>query len=411
MTDTEELDSLICPHSGFCGGCVHQGVPYEEQLKIKEQEVIAALQEYSVHPKELAPIEGCGSGERYRYRNKMEYTFGDEVKDGPLCLGLHRPGQFMSITTVDQCQLVPEDFNRILRYTLDFCIAKAYSKYHKRRHDGLLRNLVLRRGVRTGEILVNIVTQSEAVCGECFDAEEWAEGLKQLALEGRVCGILHTLNDNKADTVNCDSSVVLYGNDSYTDVISGLSFKVHEYSFFQTNVTAAERMYTEAAELIRSRGEVFDLYCGTGTISQILAKKCEHVTGVELVRESIDMARENAAENGLGNCSFVCGDVFDVLDHADEHGICEKPDAIVVDPPRVGMTPDAVRKIASYGVPEIVYVSCNPKSLARNLSEFRNYGYGAAYLKPYDNFPMTSHVETVALLRREKQPGISRQIR
>ncbi len=393
--DFDVLASTLCEHDDFCGGCVYQGIPYEEQLKMKQEEVRQLFQAEGISPLIFDGIEGCPKSSRYRYRDKMEYTFGDEVKDGPLCLGMHRPMQFMAVTTVDHCQLVSEDFNRILRYTLDFCIEKGYSKYHKRKHTGLLRNLVIRKGYQTREIIVNIVTSSD---GD-FAEDEWLQGLQALTLDGKIVGVMHTMDDDKADSVKCDELRVIWGRDYYIEHIMGLEFKVHEFSFFQTNVEAVERLYTRAISLIDDlHGKnVYDLYCGTGTISQVMARSAKHVTGVEIVPESVDMAKENAALNGIENCDFICGDVFDVLDHT---SMLEQPDVIVVDPPRVGMTPDAVQKIASYGVKQIVYISCNPKSLVQNLSQFTLYGYKVEYVQPFDNFPMTKHVETVVLMSR-----------
>ena len=179
--------------------------------------------------------------------------------------------------------------------------------------------------------------------------------------------------------------------------ILNLDFKVSAFSFFQTNVVAAERLYQQALALVDSfEGKsVFDLYCGTGTISQILALKAKQVLGIELVEEAVEAAKENAKLNGLDNCDFIAGDVFEVL-----RDVENKPDVIVVDPPRVGIQPKALDKIISYGVPEIIYISCNPKTLAQNLMYFEYYGYHATYLKPFDNFPMTKHTECIALLSK-----------
>lgn len=383
----------ICPHSKFCGGCIYQGKPYEEQLAEKEQQVRELFQEHRIVPAQFDAIAGCEEIGVYGYRNKMEYTFGDMVKDGPLCLGMHKVKNFMSVITVDECQIVPEDFNRILRFTLDFCTDREYPKYHKKRHSGLLRNLVLRRGVRTGEILVNIVTSSELD----FAEEEWKDGLFALPLDDRIVGIMHTINDSLADAVVCDELRLLYGRDYYMEEILGLQFRVNIFSFFQTNVDAVERLYREAVSLIDdvSGKTVFDLYCGTGTISQVFAQKASRVLGVEIVPESVQMAEENASLNGLTNCEFICGDVFQVLKNHEE-----LPDVICVDPPRVGMSLDAVRRISEYGVPQIVYISCNPKSLVKNLVQFQEFGYETVYVKPYDNFPMTRHVETVVLMSK-----------
>ncbi|MDD7601223.1 MAG: 23S rRNA (uracil(1939)-C(5))-methyltransferase RlmD [Firmicutes bacterium] len=381
----------ICPHSDFCGGCIHQGVPYEKQLSEKEKEVRRLLEANQVMPDRIDPIEGCPS--RYGYRNKMEYTFGDFVKDGEMTLGMHRKKNFMSIVTVDQCQLVDPDFNVILAAVLEFCRERGYSFYHKKSHQGLMRNLILRKGVRTGEILVNIVTSSEPG----FVEEEFVSMLQGLSLQNTLVGVLRTFNDSLADAVICQKLKVLWGRDYYVEKILGLTFHVSAFSFFQTNVEAVERLYSEALALVDSfEGKTaFDLYCGTGTISQVLALRAAKVLGIELVEEAVEAAKENAAANGLANCSFLAGDVFEVLQN-----VSEKPDVIVVDPPRVGIQPKALDQIISYGVPEIVYISCNPKTMAGNLKYMEYYGYHCRYLKPFDNFPMTKHVECVVLMSR-----------
>lgn len=381
----------ICKHDEFCGGCIYQGIPYAEQLKIKEDEVLRLLAEKEIACKDILPIEPSPS--QYRYRNKMEYTFGDMEKGGEMSLGMHRKKHFMSIITVDQCQLVHEDFNRILRATLDFCQSKGYSFYHKRAHKGLLRHLIVRRGERTGEILVNLVTSTE----EGFDEEGYTAVLRQLPLENRLVGVLRTFNDRLADAVYCEELKTLWGRDYYMERIMGLDFKVSAFSFFQTNVEAVEHLYTYATGLIDdfSGKVVFDLFCGTGTITQTLARSAKRVVGVELVEEAVQAAKANAALNGLDNCEFIAGDVFEVLET-----VTEKPDVIVVDPPRVGISAKALDKIISYGVEQIVYVSCNPKTLAENLSYMQEHGYKVECLKAFDNFAGTKHVETVALLSK-----------
>ena len=383
----------ICKHKELCGGCIHQGKPYEQQLEEKGNDVSMLISKKEIKVGEYLGIQR--SPAQYRYRNKMEYTFGDTVKDGPLCLGMHRKKHFMSIVTVDECQLVPEDFNRILSAVLEFCQEKGYSFYHKKSHEGLLRHLIIRYGVRTGELLVNIVTSSQ---GE-FDDKGFTEMITALELDNRVVGVLRTVNDRLADAVYCEELKVLWGRDYYMEKIMGLDFKVSAFSFFQTNVEAAERLYTEAIDLIDDFEDknVFDLYCGTGTITQALALKAKTVTGVELVSEAVEAAKENAKLNGLDNCSFIAGDVFEVLEKLDQ-----KPDVIVVDPPRVGIQPKALDKILGYGVKQIVYISCNPKSLTDNLMYIQGNGYEVKKIKAFDNFPMTKHVETVVLLSQLK---------
>lgn len=383
----------VCRDKDICGGCVYQGVPYEEQLSNKFGEVKGLLDKKDIRYGELLPIEGAPS--RYGYRNKMEYTFGDMEKNGPMTLGMHKKKHFMSIVTVDQCQLVHEDFNVILRGVLEFTSSRGYTHYHKKAHKGLMRHLIVRRGIRTGELLVNVVTSSE----DGFDENAFVEMIRALPLENQVVGILRTINDRLADAVYCDELRVLWGRDYYNEEILGLKFKVSAFSFFQTNVDAVERLYSYAVSLIDDfeNKEVFDLYCGTGTITQVLARKAKEVIGIELVEEAVEAAKANAALNGLDNCRFLAGDVFEVLD-----SLPDKPEVIVVDPPRVGISSNALEKIIGYGVKQIVYISCNPKSLADNLYYMQYYGYEIKSVKPFDNFPGTKHVEVIALLQRVK---------
>ncbi len=436
----------ICRDHEMCGGCVYQGVPYEEQLANKFGEVKSLLDAKSIKYGELLPIEPAPC--RFEYRNKMEYTFGDMEKGGPTTLGMHRKKHFMSIVTVDECQLVHEDFNKILRATLEFVNERGYTHYHKKRHTGLMRNLILRRGVRTGEILVNISTSSEGEPGgaseamrgqnlpgepggaseamrvqdlpgepgsapegqgqqgaasvseaaQGFDEQAYVDLILGLPLENKVVGILRTINDRLADAVYCDELRILHGRDYYNEEILGLKFQVKAFAFFQTNVEAVENLYSYAIGLIDDfeNKKAFDLYCGTGTISQVLARRASEVVGVEIVEDAVEAAKAAAALNGLDNCRFIAGDCFEVLDSIDD-----KPEVIVVDPPRVGIKTDALDKIIGYGVDQIVYVSCNPKSLADNLYYMQYYGYEVKSVKPFDNFPGTKHTECVCLLSRK----------
>ncbi len=381
----------ICKHNENCGGCIYQEVPYQDQLVMKGKEVLRLLDEKKIGYLKYLGIEG--SPKRTAYRNKMEYTFGDEIKDGVMTLGMHKKGRFMSVVTVDDCQLVDPDFNMILKETLSFCNAKGYVHYHKKTHLGLMRNLIVRKGEHTGELLINAVTTSQSL----FDGEAFAEMLLALHLNNTVVGVLHTINDNVADFAYCDKLNTIWGRDYYMEEIMTLKFKVSAFSFFQTNILAVEKLYTEALALIKDlEGKtVFDLYCGTGTITQTMALRAKKVIGVEVVEESVEAARENARLNGLENCEFITGDVLEVLD-----GIREKPDVIVLDPPRVGVHLRALEKILNYGVKQIVYISCNPRSLVENLSFAQEHGYRVISIKAFDNFPFTKHTEVVLLLER-----------
>lgn len=384
----------ICKHNENCGGCIYQGMPYQDQIILKGKDVMRLLEEKKIAYEKYMGIEG--SPKRTAYRNKMEYTFGNEEKNGEMTLGMHKKGRFMSIITVDECQLVDPDFNKILRAALDHGKEKGYPFYHKKSHQGLLRNLIIRKGENTKELLVNIVTTTQHE----FDDAAFAETIRSLALENTLVGILHTYNDNVADFVYCDRMETLWGRDYYMEELLGLKFKVSAFSFFQTNILAIEKLYTEALALIKEpEGKtVFDLYCGTGTITQTLALRAGKAIGVEIVEEAVEAARENAKLNGLKNCEFIAGDVLKVLDD-----LVEKPDVIVLDPPRVGVHPKALEKIVNYGVKQIVYISCNPKTLVENLSFMQYYGYQVKTVKAFDNFPNTKHIESVVLLHKEER--------
>lgn len=258
-----------------------------------------------------------------------------------------------------------------------------------------MRNLVIRRGVRTNEILINIVTTSE----EGFDEDAFVDMISRLPLENRVVGVLRTINDRLSDAVYCDELRVLEGRDYYREEILGLEFRVNAFAFFQTNVDAVEKLYSYALGLIDDfeNKKAFDLYCGTGTISQVLARKASEVIGVDIVESAIEGAKAAAELNGIDNCRFIAGDCFEVL-----KSIEDRPEVIVVDPPRVGMSTDAMDKIISYGVDRIVYISCNPKTLVENLYYMQYYGYETVSVKPFDNFPGTKHVECVCLMSKVK---------
>ena len=381
-----------CPHYGVCGGCAYQTIPSEEQLKIKSEQVRQLLTPVLG---EDFPFEGIEESPRQsEYRNKMEFSFGDFVKDGPMTLGMHKRGSFYDIVTVDGCRIVDEDYRQILRATLDYFTEKGIPFYRKMQRTGALRHLVVRKAVKTGEILVMLVTTSAYRADE-----EFVSMLQKLPLNGTYAGILQAINDLPADTVQSQETIVLYGRDHFYEELLGLRFKITPFSFFQTNSLGAEVLYSLAREYVGSvDGQlVYDLYSGTGTIAQILAPVAKKVIGVEIVEEAVEAAKINAAENGLTNCEFIAGDVLKVLDT-----ITERPDTIILDPPRDGIHPKAIRQMVGYGVERMVYISCKPTSLARDLPAFLMAGYCVERVKCVDMFPFTSGVETVCLLRRKK---------
>ncbi len=434
-----------CPHFGSCGGCTYLSFPYEESLKIKEGQVRRLLAPVLEKQEGECLFEAAkGSPAIFGYRNKMEFTFGDEVKDGPLSLGMHKRGSFYDIVSVTDCQIVEEDYRKILRCVRDYFEELQeqgldVSFYHRLRHTGYLRHLVVRRASKTGEILAALVTTSQVPGRQETGGieKEILEGLQErlraLPLDGEIVGILHVRNDSAADVVQSDKTTVLYGRDYFYEELLGLRFKISLFSFFQTNSLGAELLYStareyisdyvltsektadEAAEQMTSealkgmsdetaeettsgctgRKIVYDLYSGTGTIAQLMAPVAKKVIGVEIVEEAVGAAWKNAELNDLHNCEFIAGDVLKVLD-----GIAEKPDVIILDPPRDGVHPKALTKIIDYGVEHILYISCKASSLARDLEIFLARGYRAERCVAIDQFPWTAGVESIVLLSK-----------
>jgi len=421
-----------CPHFGKCGGCTYQTLAYEEQLKIKSAQVEKLLSE--VVSGEL-PFEGIiGSPVTEEYRNKMEFSFGDEYKDGPLALGLHKRNSMYDIVPVTECKIIDEDYRKILTCVQDYAIEKELPFQHKLSHEGYLRHLLVRKSVKTGQILVDIVTTTQIE----HDFTELVNRLTSIEYKGTLTGVLHTFNDSLADAVINEKTELLYGQDYIEEELLGLRFKITPFSFFQTNSLGAEVLYSKAREYVLSGGfgdvagvddtgaasavgnsdaavtakaagnvevqgnagskpVIYDLYTGTGTIAQMLSPVASKVIGVEIVAEAVEAAKKNAAQNGLTNCEFIADDVLKALDNIEI-----KPDFIVLDPPRDGIHPKALEKIIDYGVDRMVYISCKPTSLARDLVTLQERGYKVEKCCCVDMFPNTVHVETVVLLSQQK---------
>ncbi|MDD3251805.1 MAG: 23S rRNA (uracil(1939)-C(5))-methyltransferase RlmD [Lachnospiraceae bacterium] len=390
-----------CPQFGICGGCLYQSLPYEEQLKIKEEQIKSLLDsvcsDYQFEGIKGSPISDG-------YRNKMEFSFGDEYKDGPLALGMHKRGSFYDIVTTPECQIVHSDFCRILMATLAYFKEREIGFYKKLQHTGYLRHLLVRRAIKTGEILVALVTSGQVEWLGAADGSAeieilagWQACLQELPLEGRFAGILHIRNDSLADVVQSDELTILYGRDYFYEELLGLKFRISPFSFFQTNSLGAEVLYETARGYVGETKDkvVFDLYSGTGTIAQIIAPVADKVVGVEIVEEAVEAARENAGLNGLTNCEFIAGDVLKVIDE-----IMDKPDLIILDPPRDGIHPKALDKIGAHiRVKRMVYISCKPTSLARDLIALQQYGYKIERVCCVDMFPGTANIETVCSLK------------
>ncbi len=431
-----------CSHFGLCGGCCYLSLPYEEQLAVKAKQVKKLLDGVLNRQESGYVWEGIkGSPKEYEYRNKMEFSFGDEYMGGPLALGMHKRGSFYDIVSVEDCEIVDGDYRLILKTVRDYFAENNVSFFHKLRHEGYLRHLLVRKASGTGEILVALVTTSQnpwkggymtadnavnEIQGQNVDVSDevaqkygtvteqdlidgWLQTLLALqesgSLQGRFAGILHIVNDSLADVVKSDRTDILYGQDYFYEELLGLKFKISTFSFFQTNSYSAAVLYETAREYVGDLGgkdkTVFDLYSGTGTIAQLMAPAAGKVIGVEIVEEAVEAAKKNAADNGLTNCEFIAGDVLKVLDEVEE-----KPDMIILDPPRDGIHPKALPKIIAYGVEHIVYISCKPTSLVRDLEVFLENGYVVEKAVAVDQFPWTANVETVVMLSHKKHDSV-----
>lgn len=461
-SELEDVEAQ-CPHFGMCGGCAYQTLSYENQLRLKGEQVKNILSNAILtvdnNVDNVDNVDKWWEGIKQSpvtcaYRNKMEYSFGDEYKDGPLSLGMHRKGDFHDIVTVDKCTIVDDDYNKIIRLIRDFYEEKEVTFYKKMQHVGVLRHLVVRQSASNKDILVNLVTTTRDdlsatnvvaktdLSDECIDEkqlelsqklylDELCEKLLALDLHGKITGILHTWNDSLSDAVVPQNVITLYGRDYIYEEILGLKFKISPFSFFQTNTRSAEVLYETARSYVMSMGAmaesdgksllcddaedndtgssqndaddrrfknkvIFDLYSGTGTIAQMMAPVAKKVVGIEIVEEAVEAAKENAELNGLTNCEFIAGDVLKMLDE-----VKEKPDIIILDPPRDGCNPKALDRIVAHiRAKHIVYISCKPTSLARDLIVMQQHGYKVLRACAVDQFPGTLHVETVVGLQR-----------
>ena len=495
-----ETKKPMCNHFYSCGGCTYQTISYSNQLKLKEQMVKDVLKDVIDFGSREKKSEGeepekkengfvwegiFASPDQFRYRNKMDFTFGDEEKYGPLTLGLHRQYSSHDILGIDSCAIVSPTWNEILKYTQKFYRKLGVPHYNKKTHTGVLRNLVIRQSATDGSILVNLVTTTHHSIDENTRNIPWNEKRSEtvdelqlpqyvagllsigepkpvgldaytshgyekintrkkivrdkkgklqrvngsfednvgsgefdtLSYNNKIVGVLYTECDTLADAIIPDSVTLLYGEDYLMEEVLGLKFKISPFSFFQTNTRGSEVLYSKAreyaleaiggkkvtdkneqqfddSETIKT-GVIYDLYSGTGTIAQLMAPVAGKVYGIEIVEEAVEAARENAKLNKLTNCEFIAGDVLKKLDEVEE-----KPDLIILDPPRDGVNPKALQKILSYGVENMVYISCKPTSLARDLEIFEANGYIPVKGCCVDMFPNTQHVEVVSLLQR-----------
>ena len=383
----------FCPHAGICGGCSYQKMGYETELLLKHDMIKKLLKNAHIEIPDLSIVR---SPKIYEYRNKMEYTFGDSYKDGPLVLGLHRQNRFYEIVDTDGCNIVDSDFETIRKHAQTYFREKNTSFYHKKAHTGLLRNLIVRKALHTGEIMVTLVTSSD----KSFDSmrrDLFAHNLLNAKTKGRIVSIYHVINDSLSDAVKVDSIELLFGKKYIEEKMNDLKFQISPFSFFQPNVYTAEKIYQKAIELssLDKTKNVLDLYSGTGTITQLFAKAANKAMGIEIVEEAVEKAFDNAKENQIENIDFIAGDVLEKIDL-----VKGKYNIVVIDPPREGIHPKAIKKIIDISPEEFVYISCNPKTQVRDLEIFIKNGYKIKKYQAFDQFPRSRHVETVALLSK-----------
>ena len=378
-----------CPHFGVCGGCSSQNLTYEKQLELLSDEVCELFEDKDIPMGMYLGVKG--SENTWEYRNKMEFTFGDLEKGGELTLGMHMKGKSFGVLTVDNCMIVDEDFRKVLTVTVEYFRKQNLPYYRVMKREGYLRHLVVRKASNTGELMVNLVTTTQID----FDLSGYTELLKSQTYKGKLVSVLHTENDSFSDAVVPEKVNILYGRDYIIEELLDLKFKISPFSFFQTNSRGAESLYRIVRDFMGNGDNkvVFDLYCGTGTIGQIAAHNAKKVIGLELIEEAVEAAKENAKLNGLDNCEFIAGDVAETIKQ-----VKVKPDIIILDPPRSGVSPKALDYVIKFNAKEIIYVSCNPKTMVDNLETLLAAGYKVEKSKVKDMFPNTPHAETVVRL-------------
>lgn len=393
-----------CRHALVCGGCTWQYLPYEEQLDIKTQQVKDHIQRIAMlNPDIVEPVIGCNSP--FYYRNKMEYSFAtrrwlteeeinseEYVDDTAFAAGLHAPGRFDKILNLKECHLQDKVSYRMLDFVRSYCLQHDIPAYDTFQRAGFMRHLVIRNSHYTDDFMVNLVTFQD----DADIIQPMADAL--LKEFPQITTIVNNVNDQPNPTAVGRYENVLYGPGFITDRIGSHSFKIHPNAFFQTNTPQAERLYSVAREFadLSGHGILYDLYCGVGTLSLFVSDVVKKVIGIELVDVAIDNARFNTKENGVNNAEFILGDMKDTFnaDVLAKHG---KPDCIITDPPRSGMHPDVVQHLADLRVPKLVYVSCNPATMARDLLILKEV-YNVEKVQPVDMFPQTYHIEAVAKL-------------
>lgn len=383
-----------CPYFGRCGGCRLQHVRYEAQIEFKQRQVAECLARLGgLDPAETVPVRPIlGAPEIFGYRNKMEFTFAEA--DGQPIVGLHEAERYDRILDIERCLLQSDAMNAVLREVRAFVRERGCRVYQQEREEGLLRFLVLREGRATGERMANLVTASPDVATARALADRLGERCPG------VTSVVLNVNPKKAAVAVGVEEHPIAGDERIRERLGGLEFAISANSFFQTNTAQAERLFGIVVEYagLTGRETVFDLYSGTGAISLLLARQARAVYGIELQPAAIEDATRNAAANGIANCTFLAGEVRHVMPELLRKGV--RAEVVVADPPRAGFHPKALRAVLALQPGRLVYVSCNPATLARDLGVLRAAGYGITAVQPIDMFPHTPHIEVVARLER-----------
>lgn len=387
-----------CPAFGTCGGCRLQNLDYEDQLLEKTRQVSDLIQRVGGFENFEIPM-AIPSPQVFNYRNKMEFTFTDnpwrtnpEDKPKPMGLGQHIPGRFDKVINLEHCYLQKDILNDILKFTYEYAEKHQWEPYNTRTHKGWARNLVLRYGEHTNEIMVNLVTRT-------YDKQRMQDFKTEIMKAfPQITTLINNITTRLSDVAVGEREEILHGPGVIKDSLGGYEFEISANAFFQTNTLQAEQLYEEALKGADLQGGevVYDLYCGTGTIALFLAQKAKQVYGFELIADSVKNARKNARDQGVKNVEFVLGDLKDVL--SETMSKIEPADVIVVDPPRAGLHQNVVNDIIKMAPRRLVYVSCNPSTLARDLKLFCDQEYELLTVKPVDMFPHTTHIESVAQL-------------
>lgn len=387
----------ICKYSGVCGGCSMQFIDYERQLHYKTNHVREALEHIALMDN-VHVHTAVASDKVFEYRNKMEFTFSpdrwlmpeeldDESVQRGAGVGFHAPKSFQRVIDIRKCHLMPDEGNAILETIRQHAFDSGLEAYDQKRHTGFWRFITMRHSVFSDSWMVNIITSSENDKTVSELADKLASSF------GNITSIVNNITARKAGVAFGEYEKQVYGNDFIIEKLGDFEFKISPNSFFQTNTRGAEKLYSIVAEYAGLTGSenVVDLYCGAGTIGIWLSKYAKKVTGVEIIESAVTDARKNAEENGITNCFFHLGDVAHIL------GDVEKPDVMVVDPPRSGMSKEVLNQVIEMAPPRIVYVSCNPATMARDFLELKKY-YRIHEIQPVDMFPNTYHIEAVARL-------------